>query len=227
MDQEQEIQSDSVSERTMQQDNSGGAAIAGNGSSRATTSEQQQLDWAPLVLTEQKIQYLWEQISKFPQVFDDFSKGNYREFASQFFNRTNVFIDIGPDLGLAAGFNVRPGLDAVLHLVMFDRRLRGREVLFKDIMRYYFRVFNLRRMTAAIAADCVPGIKLIERLGFKHEGTMRHAVLRDGRYHDWKFYGMLREELDSPRPERRRGTDNSNVVTLHPGSPAGAESDVQ
>ena len=147
------------------------------------------------MLTEHKVQYLWNQISQFPQVFDDFSKGNYEEFARQFFVPNNVFIDIGPELGLAAGFNVRPGLDTTLHLVMFDRRLRGRESVFRDIMAYYFRAFKLRRMSAFIAADCLPGIKLIERLGFKLEGVMRKAVLRDRQYHDWKIYGILQEEL--------------------------------
>lgn len=157
------------------------------------------------MLTEHKVQYLWNQISQFPQVFDDFSKGNYEEFARQFFVSNNVFIDIGPDLGLAAGFNVRPGLDAILHLVMFDRRLRGRENVFQEIMRYYFHAFKLRRMSAFIAADCLPGIKLIERLGFKLEGVMRKAVLRDHQYHDWKIYGMLQEELHEAHTKPTNG----------------------
>ena len=35
------------------------------------------------------------------------------------------------------------------------------------------------------------------RMGFKHEGTERSALYRDGVYHDVNIYGMLREEVKS------------------------------
>ena len=203
----------------MQQDNSGGEAIAGNGSRAGTTLERRQaemLTWQPLVLSEQKVRDLWEQIQQFPQVFDDFSKGRYDEFVRHFFVPTNVFIDIGPGLGLAAGFGVRPGLDAVLHLVMFDRKLRGREPVFRSIMDHFFRKLNLRRMSALIADDCLTACKLCERLGFKLEGRMKKSILRDGQYHDTMIYGILREEFDgamstaqSTRPAAAEAADTT------------------
>lgn len=163
------------------------------------------LKWGPLVLTEHKLEDLWKKTQEFPQVFDDFSKGSYENFAAKFFVPQNVFIDIGPGLGLAAGFAVKPGLDAVLHLVMFDRRLRGREPLFKDIMSYFFKHLKLRRMTAMIAEDCVTAIKLVDRLGFKHEGCMKKSILRGGHLYDTHIFGILSEELDATpanaRPE--------------------------
>jgi hypothetical protein len=135
-------------------------------------------------------------MKKFPQVFDDFSKGDYDNFISQFFVPNNVFIDIGPGLGLAAGFAVKPGLDAVLHLVMFDRRLRGREGIFREIMEYFFKHLQLKRMTAMIADDCLTARKLVQRLGFKEEGCMKKSILREGLLHDTYIYGILREEMD-------------------------------
>jgi hypothetical protein len=154
------------------------------------------LKWEVLVLTKEKLDHLWEQVRQFPKVFDDFSKGNFDDFARRFFIPNNVFIDIGPGLGLAAGFAVKPGLDAVLHLVMFDRRLRGREMVFREIMSYFFKHLRLRRMTAMIADDCQTAIKLVERLGFKEEGRMKRAVLRDGKLHDQLIYGILVEEMN-------------------------------
>jgi len=153
------------------------------------------LTWQMLVLTPDRVMYLWEQLRQFPIMFDDFSRDNQEMFFAQLTNPKNIFVDIGPGLGLAAGFAVRPKLDAVLHLAMFDRRLRGREDLFKDIMQYFFDHLQLRRMTAMITEDAITAVKLVERLGFQEEGLMRYAVLRDGKYLNVRVYGILREEL--------------------------------
>lgn len=166
------------------------------------------MNWEPLVLTEQKVVDLWNQIRAFPMVFDDFSRDRYDLFVAKLFNPANVFVDIGPGLGLAAGVACTPRLDTVLHLVMFDRRLRGREPVFHEIMQFFFERLQLRRMTAMIADDCRTALRLVERLGFKHEGVMRQAMLKEGQYVDVYVYGILREELaaitkhggDSPGP---------------------------
>lgn len=157
--------------------------------------QREDLKWELLVLTPEKLQWLWERMREFPQAFDDFSKGSFDEFAEKFFVRTNIFVDIGPGLGLGAGFGVRPGLDAILHLVMFDKRLRGREWLFKDILTYFFNRLKLRRMTIVASAENLTAIKLANRLGFQREGTMRKALLVDGNYLDQVVYGILKEEL--------------------------------
>ena len=174
-----------------------------------------ELKWGPLVLTAGKLEELWEKTKQFPQVFADFSRGSYEAFAAKFFVPQNVFIDIGPGLGLAAGIATKPGLDTVLHLVMFDRRLRGREPLFKDIMRYFFQHLKLRRMTAMIAEDCVTAAKLVGRLGFKHEGCMKKSILRGGKLLDTHIFGILSEELDAPQvsaPAEGSIADTATIV---------------
>lgn len=157
----------------------------------------ERLEWAPLVLDAPKIEFLWGQIQQFPQVFDDFSAGKMDDFVGRLFNPYNIFVDIGPNKGLACGMGVRPGLDAVIHLVMFDRRLRGREPLFLDILSYFFRRLRLRRVTAMIAEDAATAIKLVQRLGFQQEGLLRRALLRGGKGLDVHVYGLLTEELDA------------------------------
>lgn len=161
----------------------------------AMPDNDEPIRWEPLVLTREKLAYLWEQIKNVPQVFDDFSRDDFEQFAGKFFIPNNVFVDIGPGVGLGAGFGVRPGMDAVLHLVMFDKRLRGREPVFKEIIQHYFSTLKLRRMTACISSDNPVGIKLVKRLGFKEEGCIRQAIKRDGKFHDQHIFGMLREEF--------------------------------
>lgn len=164
---------------------------------KVTSLEQPQLKWGPFIATEQAVKDLWEKLQEFPQVFDDYGKDDFESFLGKIMHRNNIFIDIGPGVGLACGFAVRPRLDLVLHLVMFDRRLRGREELFMEIMDYFFQKLQLRRMTAMIADDCKTAIKLVQRLGFQLEGIMREALKRDGKLYDVQLYGILQEEFDA------------------------------
>lgn len=156
---------------------------------------EEKLTWEPLVLTQERVNELWLKMKDFPAAFDDFSSGDFDAFFRQLTSPRNVFLDIGDGRGLACGTNVRPRMDAALHLIMFDRRLRGREELFLEIIRAMFGQFRLRRMTAILANTARTGIKLVERLGFKHEGVMREAMLIDGKYVDVHVYGILREEV--------------------------------
>jgi hypothetical protein len=148
-------------------------------------------------MTEENIISLWKKLQDFPQVFDDFGKGNFEDFIGKLMLKTNIYLDIGNGLGIACGMGVRPKLDMVLHLVMFDKRLRGREPLFWDMMGFLFDQLQLRRMTAVIADDCRTAIKLVQRLGFVREGVMRHALKRNDTLFDVEIYGILREEFDA------------------------------
>src|SRR2546422_430410 len=105
--------------------NSAGEVTDTSTSLAETPQESRPLSWTTLVLTDKKIDELWEKIQQFPQVFDDFSRGNKQMFINNLLSPTNIFVDISDGLGLAAGFGVRPRAGAVVHLVMFDRRLRG------------------------------------------------------------------------------------------------------
>lgn len=172
---------------------SDGALTSTSSSKKDLGSER--LEWGPLVLTNEKIIKLWESLQEFPQLFDDYNKGNIDAFIGKLLSPENIFIDIGHGLGLAAGFGVRPRLDMILHLVMFDKRLKGREGLFRDIMDYYFKALKLRRMTAIIADDCKTAIKLVQRLGFTQEGKMAHSVMRNGQAIDSFIFGILSEEF--------------------------------
>lgn len=151
--------------------------------------------WELLVLTPEKIEWLWEQCLRFPIIFDDFGKNNKKAYLAKLYDPRNMFMDIGPGLGLGCVMGIKPRLDALIHIVMFDRRLKGREPLFKEMLAYTFNTFQLRRLTAMISEDAVMAEALAKRMGFTHEGTMRKAMLREGRYVDIEIYGLLREEL--------------------------------
>lgn len=118
-------------------------------------------------------------------------------FVNKIIDPQNIILDIGPGLGIAAGFGVRPRLDMVLHLVMYDKKIRGREETYRQMIRYFFEQLQLRRMTAIIPEDARVSVKLCKRLGFSLEGTIRKGILRGGEYLDAYIYGVLKEEFDA------------------------------
>lgn len=174
------------------------------------------MEYRPLVLTKGKLEYLWDRMRMYPQVFDDIIPRTFEVFKETMLAPTNQFYEIldkGEILGLAAATQVRPTLDANMHLVMFDRRLRGREPVLLAALRDFGIRAKLRRMTVVLPEDNKTAIKLVERLGFRLEGVMRKAHLRDGIYRDYHIYGILAEELYSysepkgSRPVESNGHD--------------------
>ena len=144
------------------------------------------------------MEWLWEHMRQFPQVFDDVIPRTFEEFKNSLMAPQNQFYEFfqGDDIiGLAAATNVRPWLDANVHLVMFDRRLRGREESIRIAMGDFMHRAQLRRLTALLPEDNKVAIKLVLRLGFQPEGIIRKAHLRDGIYRDYHVFGILREEL--------------------------------
>jgi hypothetical protein len=172
-----------------------GEATFKSSKSEEISSEQQQLSWGPFVLTQENVQRAWIKLQEFPVIFDDFNKNNIQNFYDKLLDPHNIILDIGPGVGIAAGFMVRPGLDMVLHIVMFDKRIKGREPLCREMMKYFFDKLQLRRMSAIITEDARTAVKLALRLGFTLEGTIRKGVLRNGEFLDAYMYGILKEEF--------------------------------
>jgi L-amino acid N-acyltransferase YncA len=154
---------------------------------------------------------------QYPQVFDDVIPRTFEAFKEGMLAPTNQFYEIvqGEEtLGLAAATQVRPRLDANMHVVMFDRRLRGREPVLLAAMRDFALRAQLRRMTVILPEDNRTAIKLVGRLGFKLEGVVRKAHLRDGIYRDCHLFGILAEELYSDGNSGRHpsaGGDGDNL----------------
>ena len=72
-----------------------------------------------------------------------------------------------------------------------------REVL-PVLVRHGFEALGLHRMEARIDPGNAASIKLVERLGFKPEGALRHRTLNaDGTREDLLLFGLLRPEFDA------------------------------
>jgi ribosomal-protein-alanine N-acetyltransferase len=64
------------------------------------------------------------------------------------------------------------------------------------VLALAFRGLGLQRVTAWCGTDNARSQKALERLGFVHEGVLRHWHLHSGEPRDVISYGMLREEWE-------------------------------
>src|SRR5215472_10260256 len=117
-------------------------------SSFPLSAPQEPLSYRPLVLTKGKLEYLWDNMRRYPQVFDDVIPRTFEAFKEGMMAPSNQFYEFtrGEEIiGLAAATQVRVRLDANMHLVMFDRRLRGRESIIRAAMADFMKRAQLRR----------------------------------------------------------------------------------
>src|SRR5262245_13621160 len=156
------------------------------------------LTFRPLILTNEKIESLWTEFSQFWQVFDDVLPKTFEVFKATLMSPYNAFYEFVEGdkvVGLASGMGIRPSVDAVIHIAMFDRKLRGRELVFLMCLGDFMVKYKLRRVTAFLPDDNPMAQKLARRLGFVLEGTMRAGMKRRGQFWDTQMYGLLLEEL--------------------------------
>lgn len=70
------------------------------------------------------------------------------------------------------------------------------------LLRYGFLELNLNRIELVVYGYNERAIKSYQKIGFRHEGTRRQALFREGRYYDTHLMAMLRQEWqDSPNAE--------------------------
>ena len=74
----------------------------------------------------------------------------------------------------------------------------------RRIIDLAFRNSNLERLTAVIYSPNKTSIRLIEKVGFTQEATIRRAVYKNGHYYDAIIYGLLRKDFDIPTPQNEQ-----------------------
>lgn len=62
------------------------------------------------------------------------------------------------------------------------------------ILDWGFRQLQLRRVAASVDPDNTASIRVLEALGFRHEGTLREHLRSGGRAFDSRVYGLLARE---------------------------------
>jgi RimJ/RimL family protein N-acetyltransferase len=95
------------------------------------------------------------------------------------------------------GGNLRTHAEAFVGIGIGDPDFWGKgygSEAMRLILGYAFQELNLQRVSLDVFEYNPRAIHSYEKVGFKHEGRMRGALLREGRRWDMFFMGILREE---------------------------------
>jgi len=109
----------------------------------------------------------------------------------------------GEVVGVVGHYRPHPVLEFVDVWYLLGRtaargRGYGREAV-GLLVRHLFATETLERVGATCDVENVPSYRLLERLGFRREGTLRAALFHHGRWHDVYVYGLTRGELPPDR----------------------------
>ncbi len=66
----------------------------------------------------------------------------------------------------------------------------------RTMMRYAFEEMGLNRVELWVFANNLRAIRCYEKVGFKHEGTRRQVLFRNGRWLDDHVMALLREDVE-------------------------------
>ena len=68
----------------------------------------------------------------------------------------------------------------------------------KEVLEFGFGRMGLNRIEALVHPDNLASIRLLERLAFQSEGTMRDYYFQRGMFHDSLIFSLLRKEWGFP-----------------------------
>tara|TARA_Y100001972_G_scaffold126580_1_gene180728 strand:+ start:20872 stop:21411 length:540 start_codon:yes stop_codon:yes gene_type:complete len=63
-----------------------------------------------------------------------------------------------------------------------------------EILNHCFETLNLHRIEGIVEHENVNCKKLMERLGFQHEGTMKECEIKNGRFISLDMYAMIKRD---------------------------------
>ena len=141
-----------------------------------------------------KLISIWHKIKEYDNLFADDDMKDPEEYLRKFLDRRTVIIET--DGGFMSLMNIRRGLKAEGHFCFWDHKLSPKTELIKDCMIWSFLQFDLQRLETYVADYAHAVRRFVERkLGFVYEGTMRDALIHDGRLIDMLIFSILREEV--------------------------------
>lgn len=67
----------------------------------------------------------------------------------------------------------------------------------KAVINFCFTQLQLNRIEATVETENIASIKVLEKLGFTHEGTFREFEMNNGRLIDLMMYSILKKEYSN------------------------------
>lgn len=183
-----------------------------------------------LELSPEKALEIWTHMNSIRGLFDDFRKDNFQLFFAGLTNPSSVWLERTDGNGVLYLTDVIRGLSATGHIVYWDRKLRGTEILTLECMNALMTQIPLQKINVYIPSHAAALSHYTKKLGFKSEGKIRKWSVMDGRTFDIFVHGITDSEaydsLEKLR-EEKNGTVYEPVTGDKPDSGLGIRSDVE
>lgn len=148
-----------------------------------------------LEATLEKLDELWNRVKVIPGMFDDFTRGNEMLYKKKILSQTTVWLETDDKNGILYLDNVVVGLSANAHFIFWDHKLRGKEELVKDCMRWAMVQLSLHKLNVQLPDYAMALRKFAKRVGLKEEGCSRMWSYSNGKLFDMYLFGITREEV--------------------------------
>jgi len=171
----------------------------------------------PLILTRDNLAKFWQKGREFKTLFNKELKGNFEEFINTFisvddqgnYSANGLFWVVDDFIGVLYLTNITTNgegkaIDALAHFTFFDRKLYGRQEVFKQLLRHIFDKYKLRRITAEVPMFLNKRVLefLVNDVGLKKEGFKRNAAFYNNDYFGVAILGILPEDLEVSSAEK-------------------------
>lgn len=67
---------------------------------------------------------------------------------------------------------------------------------YMTLLRYAFEELNINRVNGSVLSDNQASLRMMQKVGYKIEGTKRQAVYKGGKYHDVILLAALKEDYE-------------------------------
>lgn len=154
--------------------------------------------WIPKI-TRDKLDEWWEKLKDFDKIFTDHNMLDVEAFYWNCLNSnrpgTKNWI-LETETGLVGFDYVENGLKARAHLSFWDCKLSSKTEMLRGILVWLFLTEDLHRVWAEIPVNARALRRfLVNKLNFKHEGTLRNDWLHKGQLIDRDVFSIIRTEV--------------------------------
>lgn len=177
------------------------------------------------VFSEENIKKFYEQSQKFPKIFGRTTAATIEEFLDMFFfldkdgfwQTNNLFYIVDDFVGVLSLTNIYHPHDALMHFTFYDRRLKGRNELLREMIKYVIREYEFNRLSCEIPTYAPKTVLhfVSEHLGLVLEGKRRKSVpsLKDPEeLMDVLLYGVTKGDIEQWERQKLK----QSVVEVQP-----------
>lgn len=153
----------------------------------------------PLILSEEKVVWLWNEMHRFKSLFSTLTINDTQNFTNVLTQADSLWWEVEDDEGNTVGLlsitDLHRVIDCEVHMMFFDARPHEKVQLVKLLIKYVFEHYPLRRMTVTIPSFYHSTIRLVRKLGFKEEGCKVQSQIIGNKWVDEMIFGLLRQEV--------------------------------